>query len=201
MSTYADTIDACIDECDSYQNQTQPCAGVAFDNTLSDGYENCYLKASSGPTSSATNYTIAVLSNDNSTSTTGSSGKSSGSNKGVIAGATVGGIAALVAVIALVFFWLRSRRNKKRKLASEPEAVGYAPTYKDSPGYGGGGPADKQMTHELLDSQLLHESQSEPVHELLGSQMMHKSQNEKQVHEMNDHQAPHELQGGSIRGG
>lgn len=172
-STYAATIDACINTCDSFQSETETCAGVAFDNTLADGYENCYLKTSSSPTSSANNYTIAIRSKSISTQTTTVS-KSSGSEAGVIAGATIGGVAALAALAAFAYFWLRSRNKQKQKLGTGPKAMNddFKPTI--TSGSGVGVPVEEQRVRKLGGSHLVHELQSDQqIHELHDSQVHH----------------------------
>lgn len=160
QSSHAQSIDDCIDVCGTYQNSTSTCAAVAFDDSMSDGYENCYLKSGTGPTTSGSNYSTAIISRDRRTA---ASTDSKSSNAGVIAGATVGAVVGVAAIAALVFFWFRKRQNKQAGFQQEADR---GPEYTSVP-ENGSPTTDKPMLNELSDGRAIHELNTEErAHEL-----------------------------------
>ena len=134
-------MSACADACGTYTNSSGlTCGGVIFDSTMTDGYENCYLKSSSGTSLPGYNghVWLQLTRSANGTSVNSSSGdtspqnsalptptappSSSSSSKAWIAGPVIGGIAGLAAIAGLLFY-LRRRRQ-----ATQPGA--YAPAWR-----------------------------------------------------------------------
>lgn len=114
-SVHSASLDDCVDSCNTYSNSTQSCSGVVYDSTMDQGYDNCYLKSSTGPVSIG-NYTIAIKSAESTTSSTKSNHSHKHSHAGVIAGATIGSIVALALLSFLLRVLMRHRKSSDGEL-------------------------------------------------------------------------------------
>jgi len=111
-----DSLDACIDTCATYTNGT--CLGVVFDSNMTNGFENCYLKKEIGVPNSVPNFTFAIRTANNGTSS--SSEEAHSSSKAWITGPVVGAL-VIIALLAGFFLWRRRRRSKRASTAPSHE--------------------------------------------------------------------------------
>lgn len=167
-STHSASLDNCIDSCNTYSNSTQSCSGIVYDSTMDQGYDNCYLKSSTGPVSTG-NYTIAIRSANSTTSSTDSS--HSHSHAGVIAGATIGSIVGVALLLYLLRLLMRYRKSSNGKLlpvhseidGSSPENARYTDTTTTSAS------EYKPANEYELQSQELQELSSDQIPSELGT--------------------------------
>ena len=126
ISYHEDDLNTCLDRCANYTSQA--CLGVVFDPSLQNGYENCYLKNSTGLPIYNSASSSALLNSYPGNSTSPSSSSSSGGSrsKAWIAGPVIGGLAAVALLIALAW-WLR-RRSAGRRVKGTPGNSDFGPT-------------------------------------------------------------------------
>ncbi|KAI9726408.1 MAG: hypothetical protein M1834_009036 [Cirrosporium novae-zelandiae] len=127
-AVHATSISNCIETC----NTTSACVAIAYDSTLADGFQNCYLKnATTAIPTSSTNFSSAVLTKSSSSSSSASSSSasssnsssSSGSSKAWIAGPVIGAV-AVVALVGVLGFCRRRRRSRRAAGQGAEAAVG-----------------------------------------------------------------------------
>lgn len=128
-TSYAD----CADKCSTTSDPE--CAGVLFDMSLRDGFENCYLMTELGSPLSGANMTFAQMVTSNNTSDPGEGGSaleggSGGPDAGLIAGPVVGAV-VLLGLAGAGFWWWRRRRQcrnaQPRRQGSDHGAGYHAP--------------------------------------------------------------------------
>lgn len=117
-TSHESDIDSCINTCATHQGG-QTCVGVSFDNSMDNGFENCYLLNDTGSANEGMNATFAKLTNTADINLGGTSHHPW--SKAWIAGPVIG-IVLLIALSFLVFFWYRRRAwpNQPR-----PQAVAW----------------------------------------------------------------------------
>lgn len=170
-TTHSTSLDDCVDACTDYSNATQSCSGVAYDSSMDQGYQNCYLKSDTGPISTG-NYTIAIKAATTTNSTTTATNPTHNrSHAGVIAGATVGSIAGVLLLLFLLRLLKRYRNSSNAKLLpvhseNDGENHDHNARYTDTTNTGGENtPAYKYE----LQSQELQELGSHPTPSELGT--------------------------------
>ncbi|KAL9079850.1 MAG: hypothetical protein Q9157_001306 [Trypethelium eluteriae] len=139
MSFYSKNMSACADACATYTNSSgYDCVGVVFDSSLTDGYQNCYLKSIFGVVAPMSGHQWALLAQRAQNTSTNSSSEGahspfsnpapslSSSSKTWVAGPVIGAVIG-VAMIAGLFFWLRRHRqlSQSNKFTSDMASLPY----------------------------------------------------------------------------
>lgn len=103
-SIHQTSVYACMDACSTLTNEG--CKAVVFDDSMLEGYENCYLLNSTGAPNRGSNATFAeiIKVQDN---------VSSAKSKAWIAGPVVG-VAVFLILVAVGLLYLRRRRSRAR---------------------------------------------------------------------------------------
>lgn len=109
-SLHADSVGQCMDNCSLSKSQ---CAGILFDNVITNGFSNCYLLNNTGAANKGANVTFAQLSNVStaSSNTTAQSDDGHPANKAWIAGPVMA-VVAVIAIVAAIMVWQRRRRER-----------------------------------------------------------------------------------------
>ena len=193
VTYHAQNMSACADMCATYYNSSGiSCAGIVFDSTLGNGYQNCYIKPSVSslfqsngvhwvalkqaaqsdhPSSSSSGQLFAP---PPSTLATPSSSPSS-SSKSWVAGPVVGGLAG-VAAVGVFLLWLRHRWRPSPLAQSSQVSVALS------------GHLDKvQETDKGHTERRLYLSEADPA------QAMHEAEGDRAIHEAEGSRALHEL--------
>jgi hypothetical protein len=108
---HSDSYQTCIDICATHPETD--CLAVIFDQTMAQGYENCYLKSAIGsPTPNQAGFTFATRQQASNTANPNHDNNGGGS-KAWIAGPVIGGIVAFAIVLAGLWWWQRRRRGTR----------------------------------------------------------------------------------------
>jgi hypothetical protein len=107
-SIHEKSIYACMDACST--QTSRGCKAVVFDNSMLEGYENCYLLNSTGSPNKGTNATFAEITEKSDLSASPSDNSKSNA---WIAGPVIGAVAFLV-LLAIGFLYWRRRRSRSR---------------------------------------------------------------------------------------
>jgi hypothetical protein len=98
-STHSQSIYSCMDTCSTHQSEG--CTAVVFDDSLLNGYENCYLLNATGTTNKGTNATFAIIDHLN------PNPPPSPKSKAWIAGPVIGVVAVTVIAVIAFYYWRR----------------------------------------------------------------------------------------------